>query len=263
MNPPGPRTIDLNCDMGERPGPEGIAADIRLMQWVTSVNIACGAHAGDKPTARAVATAAAARDLNIGAHPGYPDPAHFGRVSMDIAPAELEASLTEQLRLFARIASDLAVPVTHIKPHGALYHDVLTNDAVAGAFTRAVRAVWCEGRTPTLVAFAGTHRLTQWRAEGFAVTAEAFAERRYGPDGTLLPRTDPRAMIHSPEEAASQAVDIAVHRCVPAGGRLIPIIADTLCIHGDSPNAVSVAAAVYAALRHTPWQPGANNPETP
>ena len=220
-------TIDLNCDMGERPGDNGIAADIRLMHWVTSVNIACGAHAGNEPTARAVATAAAARGLSIGAHPGYPDPANFGRASLDITPATLEASLTDQLRLFAGIASDLAVPITHIKPHGALYHDVLHQDAIASAFTRAVRSIWNPGRCPVLVGFAGTHRLAQWRSAGFAVAAEAFAERRYAADGSLLPRSQPNALIETPQDAANQAVDIALHCCVSAGGHLIPIVADT------------------------------------
>jgi len=241
-------TIDLNCDMGERPGDNGIAADIRLMHWVTSVNIACGAHAGNEPTARAVATAAAARGLSIGAHPGYPDPANFGRASLDITPAALEASLTDQLCLFAGIASDLAVPITHIKPHGALYHDVLHQDAIASAFTRAVRSIWNQGRCPVLVGFAGTHRLAQWRSAGFAVAAEAFAERRYAADGSLLPRSQPNALIETPQDAANQAVDIALHRCVSAGGHLIPIIADTICIHSDSPGAKATTAAVHAAL---------------
>lgn len=248
MNAHGSRTIDLNCDMGERPGADGIAADIRLMQWVTSVNIACGAHAGDEPTARAVATAAAARGLSIGAHPGYPDAANFGRVTVEITPSALEASLTDQLRLLLRAAHAAGRPVTHVKPHGALYHDVLNNDATAAAFTRAVRTVWLGGHTPLLVGFAGAHRLAQWRTEGFAVAAEAFAERRYGPDGALLPRTDPLAIIHTPEDAANQAVDIAVHRCVSAGGHLIPIIADTISIHSDSPGAEAATAAVHAAL---------------
>ena len=253
---PARPTIDLNCDMGERPGADGVAADERLMEFVTSVNIACGGHAGDEETAAAVMGAAAARRLSIGAHPGYADRANFGRVSVAMTADELEAMIAEQLRWFTRIASRAGCVVTHVKPHGALYHDVMEREDAAGAFMRAVRSLdgaWGgqAGRVPVLVGLFGSTRPARWRAEGFAVAAEAFADRRYRADGGLVARSEAWAVIADPGEAAEQAVDIAVHRCAAAaGGVLVPVIADTICVHSDSPGAEGTARRVREALEH-------------
>ncbi|MFO0832686.1 MAG: 5-oxoprolinase subunit PxpA [Phycisphaerales bacterium] len=239
------RGIDLNCDMGERPGAEGVAGDIRLMEYVSSVNIACGGHAGGATTIRAVAGAARARGLSVGAHPGYPDPGNFGRARVEMLPGDLRASLVFQMRLLKEHAGGR---VTHVKPHGALYHDVMADDGIAAVFVEAASAVWFEGRLPVLVALAGSRRASQWRAEGLAVAAEAFAERRYRSDGSLTARGEQGAVIDDAEVAAQQTVDIAVHRCVATGGGLAPVMAETICIHSDSPGAEAIAARVRAAL---------------
>ncbi len=258
-------TIDINCDLGERPAPEGVEADIRLMELVTSVNIACGAHAGDADTMRAIVTAAHRLKRGIGAHPGYPDRANFGRVSLNLTPREIETSITEQLHALLAIAQPLGATITHVKPHGALYHDAMHRPEVSLAISRAVRAAWAQAATtpqsksptlPILVALAGSPVAARWRGEGLRIAAEAFADRRYAADGTLAPRSQPGAVITDPAEAARQAIDIVVHRCVSAGGggdvgggsSLITIRADTLCIHSDSPGAETTASHVRGAL---------------
>ncbi len=245
----GHHAIDINADCAERPGPAGIAADTRLMPFLTSVNISCGAHAGDDQTIRGVLQAAHAHRLSIGAHPSYPDPANFGRVSMPMAAAALQESITAQLRLLRALAGESGTDITHVKPHGALYHDITVKEEVATIFINAVRAIWLSTPLPFLVTLAGSRRLHQWRAQGFAVAAEAYCERRYQPDATLVPRSQPHALIHDPDEAARQAVDIAVHRCVSTGDRLTPVRADTICIHSDSPNAQAIAEHVHTAIQ--------------
>lgn len=235
------REVDLNCDMGE-----GMGDDTALLEFVTSANIACGAHAGDRRTMEATVRAAIARDVAIGAHPSYPDREHFGRTSMALPPNEIEELVIEQIKSLAQIAAANGVRLRHVKPHGALYNDAARDEKLAGIIAAAIRRT-----DPTLifVGMAGSKMLDAGKRAGLRVAAEAFCDRAYERDGSLRSRSLPGAVHHDPEQSSQQALNIAVHHRVRTdGGETIAIEADTLCIHGDSPNAVAMARAVRAAL---------------
>lgn len=237
-------TIDLNADLGEDPAREG--RDLELMNIVSSANIACGGHAGDEASMLAMITAAAARGVGVGAHPSYPDRIGFGRVETAMAIEELEASVAGQIAVFVRIARAVGVPIAHVKPHGALYHAAMERDDVAGVLARAARAA---GPGVPLVGLAGSPRLARWRSMGIPVIAEAFADRRYTADGTLLARSAPGAVITDPAEAGAQAVSIAREGVVFApGGERVEVRAASVCVHSDTPGALDVARAVRRAL---------------
>ncbi|HPW55002.1 MAG TPA: 5-oxoprolinase subunit PxpA [Thermoanaerobaculaceae bacterium] len=238
--------IDLNLDAGERPEAIADGSECELMALVCSVNIACGAHAGDVATMAATLAGAHSLGVVCGAHPGYPDRAGFGRASLELAPEEIAATVRSQVATLARLAAECGVHLAHVKPHGALYADAARDPAVAAAVA-AGAAPWREELR--LVGLAGSPCLEVYRRAGFDVVAEAFAERRYEPDGTLRPRRFPDAVICAPDEAAAQAVRIAGRReVVAADGTVVGIRADTLCIHSDSPGALAVARAVRRAL---------------
>jgi UPF0271 protein len=221
--------IDLNCDMGEL---EDAAHEAALMEYVTSANIACGAHAGDDRIMERTVRLAIERGVRIGAHPGYPDRANFGRLEMPMTAAEIEATVLEQIVRLDAIVKRLSGVIVHVKPHGALYNVAVRNREVAEAIGRAV-AKW--NPQARLFGLAGSPMLEVWRGMGLAIAAEAFADRRYEPDGSLRNRKLPGALITDPEAAARQAVELA--------GR-----ADTICVHGDTPGAVRILKACRAAL---------------
>lgn len=223
-------TIDLNCDMGER---EDIAED-RLLALVTSANVSCGAHAGSPALLERTLRLAGSLAVACGAHPSYPDPANFGRLSMPLTPAEIEATVADQVRSLAQLAASLGVELRHVKPHGALYNDAARHPAIAAAVGRGVARV---SRQFILVGLRGMAALDTWRELGFTVAAEAFADRAYLPDGSLMPRHLPGALLQSPEAAAAQALSLA---------RLPDV--QTLCIHGDTPGAETLLRAVRARL---------------
>lgn len=238
--------IDLNLDAGERPEAIADGSERALVALVSSVSIACGGHAGDAATMAATLELAHALGVASGAHPGYPDRAGFGRQSLGMTPEEIAAAVETQVATLDRVAARLGIRLGHIKPHGALYNDAARDPAVAAAVA-AGAAPWREGLR--LVGLAGSACLEVYRAAGFAVLAEAFAERRYEPDGTLRARRFPDAVIHDPDQAAAQAVRIACRREVVAtDGTVIEVQADTLCIHSDSPAALAVARAVRRGL---------------
>ena len=205
------------------------------MANVTSVNIACGGHAGDDETMRITVVQAMRHGLGIGAHPGYPDRANFGRFELDLPLDELALSISEQVAALAAVVERAGGRMIHVKPHGALYNQAAKNRAIARAIADGVARV---DRTVILVGLAGSVMLDVFREAGFAVAAEAFADRRYEPDGTLRPRRFEDALIRDPDAAAEQALAIA------RGGR-----AETICIHGDTPGAPAIAAAVARTLR--------------
>jgi UPF0271 protein len=223
--------IDLNCDMGELPEAVFGGAQEELMQHVTSVSIACGGHAGDDATMRETVWQARRHGCAVGAHPGYPDPANFGRVRMEMPTAELEESVYRQVRTLAAMAG----PVAHVKPHGALYNEAARDASLADAIARGV-ARW--SRDVVLVGLAGSPMLEVFADAGFRVAAEGFADRQYEPDGSLRPRRLAGALIEDPEEAAGQALRLAMDGHVR-----------TICIHGDTPGAPVIAARVARALR--------------
>lgn len=238
--------IDLNSDVGESFGPWSMGDDVRLIPLVTSVNIACGAHAGDPLTIQRTVAIAVAHGISIGAHPGYPDLVGFGRRDLDMALEELEASLVYQIAAVQAFARAAGSDLRHVKPHGALYHRAARDHAMAASIARAVRSISAD---LFLVGLAGSAILEAGTQAGLAVAAEAFADRAYEPDGSLRSRRLEGALLPSPDAAAKQALSIARDGRLRAyDGSEIKIRADTLCIHGDSPGAREVAIAVRAAL---------------
>jgi UPF0271 protein len=232
--------IDLNADVGEG------FADAQLISLVSSVNVACGAHAGDGTTIEQTIALALAAGAAVGAHPSYPDREGFGRREMDLDPDELARSLTEQIRAVLEAAETAGARCRHVKPHGALYNRAARDPVIADLVARTVRAVSAD---LVLVGLAGSCSLDAARAVGLETAAEAFADRRYEPDGRLRDRRHADALLHDPAEAAAQAVSIVRdgHTTASDGSRLA-VAADTLCIHGDAPGAADRARAVRRAL---------------
>jgi UPF0271 protein len=240
-------TMDINCDMGEYP--EAIAGGTQdsLMAYVTSVNIACGAHAGDEQTMRATVEQAIRHSVAIGAHPGYPDRENFGRFEMDMPVAELSDSIYRQIAALDAIVRRCGARLAHVKPHGALYNQAARNRTLARAISEAVARI-----SPQLVVLglAGSPMLDEFRNANLTAAAEAFADRRYEAGGHLRSRKFADALIRDPEAAADQALSIAVRNSVTAvDGTEVPLRADTICIHGDTPGAPAIAAAVVRRLR--------------
>jgi len=237
--------IDLNADMGESFGRWSLGADAALLPLVTSANIACGFHAGDPAVMAQTVAAAAAAGVAVGAHPGYPDLAGFGRRHLDMSAAELEAAVLYQIGALAAFTRAAGVALAHVKPHGALYNRAAVDAAVAEPVARAVRRFSAD---LILIGLAGSALLAAGEAAGLRVAAEAFADRAYAADGTLRDRRLPGAVLSTPAAAAAQAVAIAQGRLHAHDGTPLPLTAATLCIHGDTPDAVAYATAVRAAL---------------
>jgi UPF0271 protein len=223
--------IDINCDMGELEDGEHEAA---LMEYITSANIACGGHAGDQGTMERTARLAVSRGVRIGAHPGYPDRANFGRIEMAMRPAEIAATVHQQIARLDAIVQRLGGAIVHVKPHGALYNSAVHDAGIARAIGDGV-ARW----NPRVVLFglAGSPMLDVWRRMGFTVWGEAFADRRYEPDGTLRSRKFADALITDPVEAAAQAARFAADSNV-----------QTLCVHSDTPGAREILKACRDTL---------------
>jgi len=248
MSPEG-NCFDINADVGERTEALLDGSEERLLRVVTSVNIACGGHAGDSVSMRSVVKLCHSLGVSIGAHPGYPDKPGFGRSRLNMLLSALEGSLVEQISSLCEIASLCGATVHHVKPHGALYNAAATDYDLAAAIARATAVV---NRNLILVGFAGSLMLDIWREFGFSVVAEAFADRRYEADGTLRSRAFPDALIVDPREAAAQALLIVNEGVVKStDGRAVQLNARTICIHGDTSNAVLIAEAVRRALEQS------------
>lgn len=241
------RSIDLNCDMGEMPEALADGTQEELMRYISSANIACGGHAGNADMMRTTIEQASRYDVSVGAHPGYADPANFGRKELHLSPEAIANSVYRQILALEEIARECAVAIGHVKAHGALYNQA----ARAPEFARAIAAGVRRWRTDiVLVGLAGSLMLDQFRAAGFPVAAEAFADRRYENDGSLRSRKFPDALLQDPEEAAQQALHIVEQGSVTAtDGSTVPLQADTICLHGDTPGAMEIAAAVFRRLR--------------
>jgi len=247
MNGPAGETgrIDLNADVGESLGPWPMGADEALIPLVSSVNIACGAHAGDPATILRTVELAVRHGATIGAHPGYPDLVGFGRRDLDMSAADLRASLVVQVGAVSAAARVAATRVQHVKPHGALYNRAAVDPGLATTIAEAIRDL---DPSLVLVGLAGSESIAAGRAAGLTVREEAFADRRYEADGSLRSRRLAGAVL-GPADAAAQAVAIVRDRAVETGdGSRLAVRADTICIHGDSPDAVGIARAVVAAL---------------
>lgn len=233
--------IDINADLGE-----GDAFDRDLLMLVSSANISCGAHAGSPQDIEQAIRWAIENDVAIGAHPSYPDREHWGRRSLSLSAEELRATLMSQLQWLETQVRELGGQLRHIKPHGALYTDAARNAQLAGQIAACVKSF---DPSLTLVGLAGGHLLNAGEHAGLRVAAEAFVDRRYQVDGSLVPRSHPLALIENEEEALSQALAFANHLPITAvDGSLISIKADTLCIHGDSDHALQFARVVKSAL---------------
>jgi UPF0271 protein len=241
------KRMDLNCDMGELDDAIIDGTQESLMPSLTSVNIACGGHAGDAQTMKTTVEQALRWRLAVGAHPGYPDRANFGRLELNLSAEAIADSVFEQVKALAEIAAGCKAAVTHVKPHGALYNQAVGNRVLAEAIAEGV-ARW--NRDVILVGLAGSLMLDVFREAGFRVAAEAFADRRYEADGTLRSRKFDDALIRDPAEAGRQALQIAEGNTVIArDGTEVVANAQTICIHGDTPGASKIAAAVAQTLR--------------
>ena len=242
----GRTTIDLNADVGESVGAWPMGDDEHLIPLVSSVNIACGFHAGDPLTIERTIRLSIDAKAAIGAHPGYPDLVGFGRRDLDMAPDELEAALIYQVAAVAGLARAAGAELRHVKAHGALYNRAAHDERLADAIARAVRR-FSPGLV--LVGLAGSRLVEAGRAAGLAVAAEAFPDRAYEPDGSLLSRRLPGGVLTDSEAIAGRAMGMARDGTVTAtDGSVIPLRADTLCLHGDTPGAAEHARAVRDAL---------------
>ncbi|MEU5219403.1 5-oxoprolinase subunit PxpA [Streptomyces sp. NPDC020807] len=238
--------IDLNADLGEGFGRWTLTDDDRLLSVVTSANVACGFHAGDAATMRRVCELAAERGVRIGAQVSYRDLAGFGRRSMDVPAAELAAETAYQigaLEVFARAAGSR---VSYVKPHGALYNRVVRDEEQAAA---VVEGVLLAGRSLPVLGLPGSRLHAAAAEAGLPVVAEAFGDRAYRADGTLLPRGEEGAVVSDPERVAERSVAMATAGTVTAHcGKPVAVRARSLCLHGDTPGAVDLARLVRRRL---------------
>ena len=251
--------VDLNADVGESFGRWVLGDDEAILAVVTSANVACGFHAGDPATLRRTCAMAADRGVAIGAQVGYRDLAGFGRRFMDVAPGDLEADVLYQLGALAAMARAGGGRLTYVKPHGALYHAAGSDPAQAGAVVAAAATF-----DPRLAVLGppGSTLLDAAVQAGLRAVPEAFVDRAYRADGTLVPRSEPGALLTDPAVIAGRAVDLVRTGVVSSvDGRPVPIVAESLCVHGDTPGAADIARAVRigltrAGVRLAPFAPG-------
>lgn len=240
------RSIDLNSDLGESFGPWVMGQDAAMFGIVTSANIACGGHASDPDTMFDTLTLARNHGVIVGAHPGYADPAGFGRRIIPMSTAGIERMVAAQIGALLGMAALAGVSVSYVKAHGALANLAADDATVAGAIARATRAVSAD---LALLAISGTALEQAGETAGLAVYSEVFADRAYLPNGRLVPRSHPGAMITDAAKAASRLVDFLSGGLMPVlDGAPIPLRAQSICVHGDSPHAVDMARQIRAAL---------------
>jgi 5-oxoprolinase (ATP-hydrolysing) subunit A len=239
--------VDLNADAGESFGAWALGDDAALFSHVTSVNVACGFHAGDPSSIRRTIRLAADAGVRIGAHPGYPDLQGFGRRAMTLTPREVEDLVLYQVAALLGIASAEGVRLAHVKPHGALYNQAARDPVTAAAIARAVASV---DPGLVLVGLAGSSLIKAADDAGLSSAAEAFADRAYLADGSLAPRHLAGAVIQDADIVARRALGIVRERRVRSLDAEVdvPVRAETLCLHGDTPGAPALARAVRAAL---------------
>ena len=234
--------LDFNCDLGE-----GCGDDAAIIPLLSSASIACGGHAGDAETMRATIALCLEHGVAIGAHPSLPDREHFGRRDLPVTPEETHAFVRGQVETLAAIANEQGARLRHVKPHGALYNRAARDRAIADAIAAAVRAfdpqLW-------LVGLSGSALIDAGEAIGLKVAHEAFVERRYEADGTLTPRTLPGAVLDL-EESLAQLYDLMRGFAVARTGERVPLRMDTICLHGDRPDAKAFAELMHAILTTT------------
>ena len=233
--------MDINSDMGEINRLLDDGTYEKLMNYVTSINVACGGHAGDETMMAAMVDLAKDKGVNVGAHPSYPDKENFGRIDIDMDQNELLDSVRDQIQLLVDIGAENGVELTHVKPHGALYNRAVNDEGVAQTIGKAIMQV-----NPSLkvMGLAGSKMLTVFKTLGLEPVGEAFADRSYESDGTLRNRKYDDALITDPDKAAFQAKNMVEGTVISFEGKVIEMNAQTICIHSDTPNAVAIAEAV-------------------
>lgn len=240
------KTIDLNSDLGESYGAWRMGDDVAMIEIVSSANIACGFHAGDPAGILRTLEAAARRGVAIGAHVSYPDLAGFGRRDMDIAPADLVADVVYQIGALKGLATTVGATVSYVKPHGALYNRIAVDPVQGAAVIEAIKAI---DPSLAMMGLANAPIIGQARAAGLHTVAEAYADRAYTPAGRLVSRREPGAVLHDASLIAERMVHLALHGTIEAiDGSLIAIDAQSLCVHGDSADAVAIAREVRRRL---------------
>ena len=243
------RRIDLNADLGESYGRWRVGHDAELLTLVSSANVACGFHAGDPVGLRETLSLAAKNDVTVGAHPGYPDLLGFGRRDIEATPAEVENWVIYQVGALCALAAAAGTSVCYVKPHGALYNRAARHAPTAEAIARGVARV---GSGMALLGLPRTEILAAAERAGLRGVSEAFPDRSYEPDGTLTPRNNPDALVSDPSECADRAARMVLDGVVRArDGTMVEIEPDSLCVHGDGPEAVPVLRAIRQRLEQS------------
>jgi len=238
--------IDINSDTGESFGAYSIGHDAGLFTSITSANVAAGFHAGDPSVLRDTIRLAKRHSVAVGAHPGFPDLVGFGRRELNVTPREAEDMVLYQVAAVAGVAAAEGVKLQHVKPHGALFNMAVRNRELSDAIARAVAAF---DKGLILFGLPGSEILNAGLAAGLRVAAEVFADRAYEPDGSLASRRKPGSVIHDPAAVVVRAVRMVKERNVVAiDGSLVPLAADTICVHGDTPGSDDLAAQIRAGL---------------
>lgn len=239
--------IDLNCDMGESFGAWTMGNDEALMQYISSANIACGFHAGDASIMRKTATLAMQKGVAIGAHPGFADLQGFGRRNMALNAQEVYDICVYQIGAMLNVSKAIGARLHHVKPHGALYNMAAKDAAMAQAIAQATKD---SHEDLILYGLSGSLLISEAEKIGLRTASEVFADRTYQADGSLTPRTQPNAMIEDTHKAVAQVIRMVKEQTVVSTeGKIVPIKADTICIHGDGPHAVAFAEALNEKLK--------------
>ncbi len=238
--------VDLNCDMGESYGAYVIGNDAAVLPHVTSINVACGFHGGDPGVMQRTVHAAVAHGVAIGAHPGLPDLIGFGRREMSVTAQDVYDMTVYQIGALQAVATAGGTTLQHVKPHGALYNMAAINPPLADAIARAVRDV---DRRLILLGLSGSALLSAGSALGLRTASEVFADRNYQADGTLVPRSQANALIHDADAAVAHVVGmVRAHEVTAVDGTVVPVVAHSICIHGDAPGAALFAERIRSAL---------------
>lgn len=238
--------VDLNADLGESFGAYTIGMDSEVLRYITSANVACGFHAGDPVVMEKTVALAKERDTRVGAHPGYPDLMGFGRRNLKIKPAEAKAYIKYQVGALLAFTNAAGVKMQHVKPHGAFYNMAAVDDDLALAICEGVYEV-----DPSLIllGLAGSAHIRAAEKVGLRVASEVFADRAYMEDGTLVPRGTPGAMVHDRDLAIERTVRMVKEGVVETlSGKIIPIRADSICVHGDNPDAIGFTEKIRDAM---------------
>lgn len=233
---------DINCDIGE-----GIGDDELIVPYISSANIACGYHAGDIDTIQNTIELCVQHNVSIGAHPSFFDRNNFGRTEINLSPDDLYDLITQQLYLFKEVADLLNQKINHVKPHGALYNMSAKNGAIANVIARSVKDF---DNDLVLFGLSGSHSIDEAKKIGLKTASEVFADRTYQDDGSLTPRSQTNAIIENADKAVQQVLQMIKEGTVTTiSEKIIPVAAETICIHGDGKNAVEFAKKIHEAIR--------------